>query len=115
MFNRWHGRRDRRIKSGEVLSATFQIAIDAVKTDDGHAGHLLEKILFNEFEKQKIAVREFRLHLRGSELDSFDKIWEQYHGGHEDYPDFMQYIMGDFYQKLFLHNVNEILKFTNKT
>ncbi|MBI5603831.1 MAG: hypothetical protein HY879_10795 [Deltaproteobacteria bacterium] len=107
---RWYTKRDKRIEAGNKLLESFDSTKEAISKYNGQF-YLLVQHLVIDFKTQKVIAREFRKHLGLINRCRFNKAWNEYYGGDEDDPDFLQYMSNDVHN-LLLKRIGKILKFT---
>lgn len=101
-------------EAGKYLIKSFDIAISHINKYDGQF-YLLENILRSEFEKQRVAIREFRRHIDPITTIRFNCACHNYYGKYDDSPDFRQYILSKDMQRTLIERINAIIKFAQKS
>ena len=102
-----------------LAAAAFRAAIDPAIFYGLH-GNSLHGALIKQFPAHCAAAHEFRRYIGPIDRWRFRKAWEAYHGGTEEYPDFLPYYIGkkegfDFGHELLINRINALRNAASQT
>ena len=97
-----------------AAAANFRITFDHAMFSGIH-GHQLHGALIREVPKHRAAATEFRRFLGPLDNLRFNRAWKDYHGGNDEYPDFVPYYIRDNGCQLLIKRLENLRNVADQT